>query len=256
MQKLNLPTNIVKSPMFFFDSLPSTNDKLRDLCASNLPEGSAVVAFSQEKGRGQLGAVWESEAGKNITLSIAFRPIFLPIEQMFYLSKIVAISIHHFLQEQGISSQIKWPNDILVNEKKICGVLIEQQICKKNISLSIIGIGLNLNQERFMHAPNATSLFLEDAKKRAIKTTAMSLKNCVLKDYMALKNNFSSMEYRKKIDARYFQYLYRNKGIFDFGKDGKRFRASIVDVSQNGELSLQLTSGRIEKFYFKEVDFL
>ncbi|MGL5912585.1 MAG: biotin--[acetyl-CoA-carboxylase] ligase [Bacteroidales bacterium] len=251
-----MPINIVSLPIFFFDSLPSTNDKLMEFCATNCKDGTAVVALLQEQGRGQQGAIWESEAGQNICLSIAFKPTFLPVMQMFYLSKVVAISIWQFLQQQGVSAKIKWPNDILVKDKKICGVLIEQQTCGNSISQSIVGVGLNLNQEKFAHAPNATSLFLEDLQRRDVKSIAIALQSCIFNNYISLQNNFHSKAYRTTIDAEYFRYLYRNQGVFEFSAADKPFKASIVNVSPSGELSLQVEGGAVEKFYFKEVEFL
>ncbi|MGL4956634.1 MAG: hypothetical protein ACRC9X_05600, partial [Bacteroidales bacterium] len=103
---------------------------------------------------------------------------------------------------------------------------------------------------------NATSLFLEDLQRRDVKSIAIALQNCIFNNYISLQNNFHSKAYRTTIDAEYFRYLYRNQGVFEFSAADKPFKASIVNVSPSGELSLQVEGGAVEKFYFKEVEFL
>ncbi|MDP4187625.1 MAG: biotin--[acetyl-CoA-carboxylase] ligase, partial [Bacteroidota bacterium] len=122
-------------------------------------EFTVVWADEQTSGRGEGNNFWESEAGKNLTFSIILKPCFLKIEQQFFLSKAISLAIANFLQPIAGHISVKWPNDIYWKNKKICGILIENIVEQNIIRNSIAGIGLNINQEKFLsNAPNPVSL--------------------------------------------------------------------------------------------------
>ena len=139
----------------------STNNYLREQCAKDrLPEGSLVIADFQTAGKGQVGNSWESEAGKNLMFSILLYPDFLPANRQFLISQIASLSVKETLDEYTDSVTVKWPNDIYWKDRKICGMLIENDLSGHNLYCSIIGIGINLNQAVFRgDAPNPVSLF-------------------------------------------------------------------------------------------------
>ena len=140
--------------------LSSTNDYLAQLCKDNkAKEFYTVLADSQTKGKGQRGNHWESEAGKNLTFSIVLYPTALEVKKHFCLSMLAALSCIEALGAYTDGFSIKWPNDIYWKDKKIGGILIENELEGGYIVQSIIGIGLNINQEVFYsNAPNPVSL--------------------------------------------------------------------------------------------------
>ena len=144
------------------ETVDSTNNETsRHIsCLDNL---SVVSALSQSSGRGQRGNVWLSEPGENLTFSIVhkYEKYELAAKNQIVVSAIAALSVVALLSEYGIDAEIKWPNDIYVGEKKICGILIEHTVAGDYISHSIVGIGLNVNQCNFdVSLPNPTSIAL------------------------------------------------------------------------------------------------
>ena len=144
--------------------LTSTNLYAQELLSKSKPsEGTVISTSDQYAGRGQIGSGWESEAHKNITLTFIFYPAFLPIRQQFQLTQAISLGvkdcIEHFVPK---NVKIKWPNDIYINDKKTCGILIQNTLSGAQISSSIIGIGININQTHFQtNPPNPTSFKLE-----------------------------------------------------------------------------------------------
>ena len=152
----------------WIDSVDSTNNevKRRIECLSDL---SVISALEQTAGRGQRGNVWLSEPGKNLTFSIAVKyggELFADAspENEFVINGIISLSVVELLAVHGIDARIKLPNDIYVNDKKICGILIEHSVLGSSLVHSIIGVGLNVNQLDFDESlANPTSMLLEVA---------------------------------------------------------------------------------------------
>ncbi|MDR3189401.1 MAG: biotin--[acetyl-CoA-carboxylase] ligase [Prevotellaceae bacterium] len=241
--------------LLFFDTLTSSNDKALELLEQGCPEGTTVVAQRQTSGRGQQNARWESEAGLNLTFSIALRPAFLPAESMFYLSKAVSLGIVAYLRGEGIGATVKWPNDIYVGDEKICGFLIEQSICGEHIAQSVVGVGLNVNQRQFAHAANATSMLLCDGKTRDVGREVRVLVGNILNRYEALRDAVSRGGWAE-VDGEYASLLYRSSGVFPYRCGSSVFTASIAAVQAGGELTLRTPDGKLRTFGFKEVEFV
>ena len=158
-----------KHDIIWLESVDSTNEECRRRI-SEIDNLSVVAALSQTSGKGQKGNVWLSEPGKNLTFSVVLKfpatDIKSELEPMlaydqFVLSEITSLSIVDLLAEHGIEAKIKWPNDIYVGDRKICGMLIENSLRGEWIQHSIIGIGLNVNQRNFdVSLPNPTSMVL------------------------------------------------------------------------------------------------
>ena len=126
----------------------STNSLLRELVIKeSLAEGSVVVADFQTAGRGQIGNTWESEAGKNLMFSLVLYPTCIPANRQFLISQIAALSVKEALDLYADHITVKWPNDIYWKDKKICGMLIENDVSGHHIRRSIAGLGININQE-------------------------------------------------------------------------------------------------------------
>ena len=154
-----LNSTMEKTRIIHVEETHSTNSLLREwLEQEPLSTGSVIVADFQTAGRGQVGNVWESARGKNLTFSLVLYPQALPVNQQFLISQIAALSVKETLDAYTEGISIKWPNDIYWQDKKICGMLIENDLSGHNLLRSIIGIGINLNQTIFRgDAPNPVS---------------------------------------------------------------------------------------------------
>lgn len=153
----------MRENLIHLTSTSSTNEYLYDLIFrdDSLTEGLVVWSDFQTSGKGQLSNVWESEEGMNLTFSMLFFPSFLPIQSQFLLSQFVSLGIVDYLSnEVGMKDvTVKWPNDIYWKNKKIAGVLIENLLMGNSISHTIVGVGLNVNQKKFLSdAPNPVSM--------------------------------------------------------------------------------------------------
>jgi birA, biotin-[acetyl-CoA-carboxylase] ligase region len=231
----------------------STNDYIKALLAERLlAEGSIVVAEYQTGGRGQLGNVWESEAGKNLLFSVVLYPDCIQANQQFIISQMAALSICRTLSEYTDDVRVKWPNDIYWKDKKICGMLIENDIISNAISKSIIGIGLNINQEVFTgDAPNPVSL-------KQITGQAYNLDDMLHNFRRHFYSMYLQLLQDKADDMRneYRTMLYRGEGVFKYKDAAGEFNAIIADIEPMGHLVLQLTDDTFRRYAFKEVSFI
>ena len=235
------------------ESVDSTNNYLRELIAKeDLPDGSAVLVDFQTAGRGQTGNSWESERGKNLTFSIAVYPSAIPANRQFLISQISALSIKDALDSHTGGIYIKWPNDIYWEDRKISGMLIENNLMGTSIHSSVIGIGLNLNQKVFKsNAPNPVSLCQITGKEYDREEVFSHVLSCFYKRYLQLLHGEFG-----KIAKDYAYSLYRREGFFTY-RDGKGvFKAQIKEIEPDGHLVLQLPGGEIRKYAFKEVEFV
>lgn len=232
-------------------STESTNSYLQEAGDSVKPH-TMVISSNQTHGRGQRGNSWESEPGKNLTFSFYIKPEgILPAEQ-FIISEAVALAIMAALREFGIVAKVKWPNDIYVDDKKICGILIENSILGPSIYKSIIGIGINVNQTLFRSdAPNPVSMAILLGKDYDLREVAQIIGR-YLDSYIKLLD---------KPDALHFEYkknLWRgdgNKYPFIETSSGNRFFAKIADVERTGHLYLQ-SDDKFSRYAFKEIIFV
>ena len=240
----------------------STNDWLKERSKNQfLSEGTTVAAEYQTAGKGQQGNRWESEAGKNIMCSLLLYPDFLPIHQNFLLSEVVALGVKDTVEQYIRPIDIKWPNDIYYQNRKIAGILIENELTGQIISKSIVGIGLNVNQEQFSDAaPNAVSL------KQILSKNVTGLRkpvtfinidlllekmiNAILFRYNTLKTGNS-----ESITLAYHNSLYRKSGFYAFSDKNGSFKAQIERVADDGFLHLITEEGEKRSYAFKELLF-
>lgn len=144
----------------WLDSIDSTNSEaLRRL--PELPGGTVLAAYEQTAGRGQRGNTWFTQAGKNLTFSIVLKDLSLSAPEAIRLNYLTSVAVAAYLESRGVKADIKWPNDIYVNGRKICGMLLENTLGPGGRLLaSVVGIGININQKEFSQLANATSLGL------------------------------------------------------------------------------------------------
>jgi len=230
----------------------STNNYAMQLVSDKYHEGTVVLAQYQGRGRGQAGSYWESEAGKNLLMSLILEPKFLEAGKQFYLSMVVSLALVNFLKKYIEGVKIKWPNDIYVDDKKIAGILIEQSIKGAFIESSVVGIGLNVNQVRFVSdAPNPGSMKQLIGKDFEIEVILDGLlKEIELWYDLLIQKAFS------QIEKAYLDNLFRINAWHNYRTTGEEFTARIVGVGEFGQLQLELQSGETRSYMFKEVEFV
>lgn len=235
-------------------AIDSTNTFLKNLASSEKVDNfTVVVAEHQTNGRGQRGSNWLIEPSKNLTFSVLYRNSFKTNTNLFTLNIIVAISVIEGLQtDSNLKYFIKWPNDILSDNKKIAGILIENNIKSQSELQSIIGIGINVNQENFENLPQASSLFLLERKK---KDKDLLLKNIVNRlEYNLIKFIDSEETY---FWQKYHDNLYKKDIVSSFESAyGQRFVGKIINVTSEGKLKVQLEDDLEVDFDVKEVKML
>lgn len=230
----------------------STNTYLSRLAAT-LPGGTVIYTPSQTAGRGQKGNSWESEDGKNLTFSLLLK--FPPVKarDQFYLSEAASLAVVEALTAQaGEGFAVKWPNDVYWQDKKVCGMLIENSLNGTDIATSIIGIGINVNQERFVSdAPNPVSLINITGHDYDLEALLKQVCSSIEQMVESLGDDTA----RQDLHRRYMEVLFRNDGAMHPFEDatGHRFMATIAGIAPDGTLTLRHEDGTTHDYLFKEV---
>ena len=232
----------------------STNTYLKNLLKEKqVKDLSCIWALSQTQGRGQQGAKWISEPGKNLTFSVLKKFENLPSEYHFLLNMEVSLAIFRALKKLYIPDlAVKWANDILSSKKKICGILIENTLHKEQISSSIIGIGLNVNQVFFNDLPNVSSL-------QKIMGHPFDLEEVLLLICQELEVSLKSLSptrFETMLDE-YHTHLFRKDkpSTFEY-PNGERLMGYIRGVSHNGQLQVEQEDALMSSFSLKEIKLL
>lgn len=214
-------------------------------------------AVSQTQGRGQRGNSWESEPGMNLTCSVFARHDGFRASAQFSISEATALAVADTLADFGVEARVKWPNDIYAGDKKICGILIEHSVMGMDLSHSILGIGINLNQTDFVSdAPNPVSVRQLTGESIDIDRFAHALGDRIEE---RLENLGHDEEKRRRLHEEFMRRLWRGDGrMYPFSRrgDGRRFHARIVGIESSGHLLLEDIDGNRTRHAFKEVEFL
>ena len=225
----------------------STNRWLREKTPP-LPAGECVViAEYQTAGKGCGSNSWESERGKNLTFSMLIHPEALPANAQFRITEVVSVALCETLELYiNKKVEIKWPNDIYVGDRKICGILIENRLQGSTIKDAIIGIGLNVNQRVFLSdAPNPVSLYQLTGQE----TNRDTLLNRFLEAFERVsQSNTTCIDYRERLFRKGKEGLYED--------ETGRFTARLTDVLSDGRLQLVDSEGQTRIYAFKEVQFI
>ncbi len=234
------------------NAIDSTSSFLKDLAQnSRLENYTIVVTNEQIKGRGQQTNNWVSEPSKNLTTSVFINDLTLKILDQKYLNFVISLAIFDLLSELDIKNlSIKWPNDIMSANKKICGILIENSIRNHNINSTIIGIGLNVNQVKFPeYLKNVTSLKLQ-------KNKVFDLEGLLLKLVKKIKHRVALLSEKKyeQLENEYLSVLYK-KNVPTMFKDSNNvlFMGKITGISGTGNLLVELEDESIKEFGIKEI---
>ncbi|MDR2893987.1 MAG: biotin--[acetyl-CoA-carboxylase] ligase [Alistipes sp.] len=240
--------------MFYhFNELTSTIDEAR---GGNYSHGDVITAESQTAGRGQRGRTWSAAPGENLTFSVVLETSFLPAAAQFLLLQTVALSIVDTLAGYGLDARIKWPNDIYIADRKICGVLIDHTLgtggAAGMLSRSGVGIGLNVNQIVFApELPNPTSMALETGRRLDRTELLTRLHTRLMQRVRILKTAVPTT-----LQAEYHSLLYRRGIPAGFSlPDGTRLTGTILGTDPDGALLLA-TAGTTKKFLFREISFI
>ena len=235
------------------DAIDSTNDYLKDLVRNQTIENFTVVtAENQTNGKGQMGAIWVSEKGKNLIMSILVKDFIFDAATVFNLNIVVSLAVISSLKSLNIPNlSIKWPNDIMSDEKKIGGILIENSFKSDFTINSIIGIGLNVNQTDFNLLPQATSLTLITKNKIDRNILLFNIVN-------VLKTNIKSWEKSSTIlITNYNNLLFKKNILMQFkNKDNTLFNGIIRGVSSDGKLEIISELGLQVDFDIKEIQMI
>lgn len=229
----------------------------REDFAHHAEEFVLLTADYQTAGRGQRGTHWEAERGVNLLFGILCHPTFLRATEQFFLSEVQALAVADALAERldGTSNEvsIKWPNDIYVGDRKICGMLLEHDLCEQHISTTVTGVGVNVNQRQFLSdAPNPVSLRqllnADTPREELMEQIALNFERY----YRELQRGHAEALHR-----HYLAHLYRRTGFHHYATpDGQAFLATIADVKPTGLLVLQTADGKQREFAFKKIKYL
>lgn len=231
------------------DAIDSTNSLMRERYLSNkCSDGDVLCADAQTNGRGQHNSVWNSAPGKNLTLSVYIEFNKFSVINPFLISCLVSLAIQSTLQSFKISKiSVKWPNDIMSGNKKICGLLLENIFKGSSFNSSIIGIGLNVNQEVFEKLPNAVSMYQISNKNFDLDEV---LNACLTFLNQKLKLLDHPEEYILKL---YEESLYRVNKASTFEAEGQIFSGIIRGVTANGLLKVQREDDELMEFDLKSI---
>lgn len=231
------------------DFVDSTNSQAKILLAKSKPvEGTVIIAHTQHHGKGQYGNNWATIGGQNLTFSIILYPKFIPATRQFLLSQAVALGIRDALEPYlPQPAYIKWPNDIISSDKKICGVLIENSLQGNLLADAVIGIGINVNQSDFEGLPHAASLHTLTGRTFDLDRVLHRTLSCIEGYYLQLLANREAM-----VESTYLKHLYRLNQPSTFVADENLFEGAIRGIDASGRLLIENSVG-IKAYGLKEV---
>lgn len=239
------------------DAIDSTNDFLKSLASQDeLDNFTVVTAENQTKGKGQMGSKWQSESGKNLIMSVLVKDFLYDNEQVFNLSVIVSLAVIDALKSLNIPDLcIKWPNDIMSYNKKVGGILIENTIKSDGRIVSVVGIGVNVNQTNFDHLPNASSLAVICKREFDKNSLVILILEKIQQKIDSWENNSADLW------KEYFNSLFRQGIPMPFKKlstqdSGQNFMGIIQGVSPVGKIQILLEDDSVSEFEIKEIQML
>ncbi|HUW93267.1 MAG TPA: biotin--[acetyl-CoA-carboxylase] ligase [Bacteroidales bacterium] len=244
---------IIGSVREHHEKVSSTNSVAAVMLSDEKPaEGTIITASFQKKGRGQTGNGWESEADKNLLMSIILYPVMVRAEDQFILSQMVSLALYDLVRKETSGVRIKWPNDIYVKDDKIAGILIENSVMGNSITSCIAGIGLNVNQQKWTgNAPNPVSLTNITGKAYDNATILNDLAQLLDERYRMIIRKESS-----RLSEDYHSALYRRASWHRYiDKDGE-FSGMIESATAGGMLRVWRENGISEDYAFKEIDYI
>ena len=237
----------------YFDTLESTNNYCKLLNLKSVEEFTVIYAGKQSAGIGQQGNVWVSEPYKNLTFSLILKPSFLSASDQYQLTMMLAVATAETVSTclPHCKTSIKWPNDIYVDDNKICGILTTCRIQNGQLADAICGIGLNVNQTEFPSwLPNPVSMKAIDNKEHDISSILTLLLTKIQEQYYMMQSDSATLR------ARYLSLLYRRGIEASYRYQGHTIQATITGINSFGHLLLTSSSGETLCCDLKEIQFI
>ncbi len=240
---IELEESKLANKIYYFKSIDSTNDFGKKLALDGAEEGTVIVSDEQTGGRGRLGRLWTSPHGSSISMSIILRPIIDPSDAA-KITEIAAASVALGINKStGLDVSIKWPNDIILNKKKVCGILTEMSAELNNINYVILGIGINVNIDEFPNdiIDKATSLKKEASKHISRKDIVIN----IIREFEKLYYDFletGSLEKTVKICKEKSEILGNKIKVINKNQE---IIAEAIDITDEGELLIRKEDGEI-----------
>lgn len=245
-----METLFVGQKLLRFEELESTNSYLKELTRNQyVAEGLTLVTEYQTLGRGQFGNTWSSESGKNLLFSVYLKPSFLSAGHQFYLNMSVCLALADALNQIAPGFLVKWPNDILYNQKKVAGILIENFLEGDYLEGSILGVGLNVNQRRFQE-PNAVALRQIVGREVDRDYLLKMILQRLEANYLVLKQGNVN-----KLEQAYTSIMYGFNNYVPVRFKGKYCLAKIISIEPSGKLIAEI-EGSEQTVNFKEIEFI
>lgn len=238
--------------LVFLPECHSTNTVALELVQKGSAlEGTMVITDHQTSGRGQRGNQWTAEKGQNLTFSLVLHPNFLPPKDQFMLSKAVSLGLLDFISSSlpVVSAKVKWPNDLIVNGRKLCGILIENQLTGSRYESAVVGIGLNVNQTDFP-IPTAASLSTFASHRFDLDELLDELCLCLERRYQQLRRG----EW-KTLNTDYLNALYWYGEVHTFFSKAENFAGIIEGVDEIGRLLVRV-GAEMRTFDLKEILYI
>jgi len=235
----------------YFDSVTSTNELALNMEDRIVKEGLVIVAGEQTKGRGRLQRNWHSPKNEGLWMSIILLPEQKNKDKYALLTLIGALSVQKAIKDLDINSTLKWPNDILYENKKLCGVLSQFKSVGGSIGRVVVGIGLNVNQDKFNDEIKDSSISLKMIKNEKINKEKLLVK--ILDNFSNYYNMFKNEKFNIITERWKKEMGMLHQNIIVNSLDKEKYKGKVIDITENGELKVQLDSGENKTFIAGDV---
>ena len=239
-----IEASVFNAPIIHLSSVDSTNNYAAELIRTGeVTHGTVILADEQTAGKGQRSSSWTSAPGLDLTFTLILKPQGLEVNKQISLSHIAALSIHDMLVCSGVEEdiRIKWPNDVMVEERKIAGILIENSLLGEQVEFALIGVGVNVGRKSFPEGLRATSLNRILGRKFVVKKLLALFLS-------AFKERYELWYQHEKEFVGLDERLWK-KGVWcDFQLDDTPLIAKPLSVKDNGQLVLELEDGTVHAF--------
>lgn len=236
----NLKTTIIGRHIEYYTYLDSTNSEAKEIINDGVKSGTLVITDNQTSGEGRNGNQWKSISGKSLTFSLIYKPKLIPTERIGLLSILAGISVSKGLEELNINAGLKWPNDIILNDKKIGGILCETKVHNQTIEWVIFGIGINVNENRDDFeseiANKASSLFIElgqNTQRERVTANVLNNMESLLSRFENDPNNFD-------ISKDWNNYCTHNNKNVSFEKENITYNGIFKKITSDGGCIIEM----------------
>ncbi len=246
--RANLGTTLIGRKVLYYPSIGSTNEVVKELAAKGAAEGVLVVADEQTAGKGRLGRKWLAPAGSSLLMSLLFRPDLAPCQAQ-RLTMICSLAVSDALQKYSLSAAIKWPNDILIGNKKVCGILTELGSAGRRLEYAVVGIGLNVNLDfsaLLALAQTATSLAQESGRE----ISRLELLSYIMEE---IEGRYRLLQGGKTPHQEWAARLITLGRAVTVSTPQGRLRGRATGVDADGALLLRLPGGEQQRIWAGDV---